>query len=182
MKIELNDYPELQMVHDLLHEIPKGVIAGGLPRDLMTGKDFTDIDVFVSVDDMSELFEYSKIITRFADANKLSIGAVKDYDNGGSIVRVTVSNIDISFISNEMSDIKTLLKSFDLVSSQAWMVQSPIGFEVKVTDKFTEMDKHKVLGFYPKKCRGSYSHIEKVRNKYPDYLVVELADEVVCPF
>ena len=59
MKINLKKHPELKPANELLKIFPKAIIAGGVARDLINGKEFKDVDVFIAARSTVELAKIS---------------------------------------------------------------------------------------------------------------------------
>jgi len=66
MKITLKKHPELKPANELLKIFPKAIIAGGVARDLINGKEFKDVDIFIPAPTAFELAKISISICRFA--------------------------------------------------------------------------------------------------------------------
>jgi hypothetical protein len=173
MKITLNEYPELKAANELLKAIPSAVIAGGVARDLINGKEFEDVDIFIPALTEVELSEISIEIGCFATELKEKPRMEDVYVMSKSIYRVRLSNLDICILYKSVSSTESLISSFDMVSSQAWLEPIEDGFEVKATDLFYELNNKKVLGFY-EEVAGDKRHIERIKGKYPDYLPLSL--------
>ncbi len=90
-----------------------------------------------------------------------------------SWVRIGIANLDICILHEDFNA-KSLVSTFDMVSSQAWLEPVKDGFEVKATDLFYELGKKKVLGFFENISRGS-DHIARIAEKYPEWLPLNLA-------
>jgi hypothetical protein len=182
MNILLKEYPALTTAHKLLKELDSSVIAGGLPRDLLTGKEYTDIDIFVPVLSKPHLVELTIKATRFASEHNLTIDVADYYAYGLDVVRVRLGeNIDLCFMSGDTSKRAekeaptNLFSHFDFVCCQAWMERTEDGFIAHATELFKNLNERKVLGFYPHKGELDSNHAIKVLAKYSDYLLVELA-------
>jgi len=173
MKITLKKHPELKLANELLQVFPGAIIAGGVARDLINGKEFKDVDIFVPSPTAIELARISIRIGRFAVEYKKEDLVLDDaYYMAGRPIRVKIENLDICIL-NEYFTAESLVSTFDMVSSQAWLEPVKDGFEVKATDLFYQLNDKKVLGLYANVSSGS-DHISRIREKYPDYLPLSL--------
>ena len=180
MKITLKKHPELKLADELLKIFPKAIIAGGVARDLINGKEFKDVDIFIPAPTATDLSRISMDIGFFAtelqDKPKF---LVNYFYTTKTLVRIGISNLDICILNDISSDPEKLVSTFDMVSSQAWLEPVKDGFEVKATDLFYELNDKKVLGFY-EEVSGGKGHIERVKEKYPDYLPLSLKYLPLC--
>ena len=200
MKITLKKHPELKLAHDFLQAFPKAIIAGGAARDLINGKPVQDVDIFVTPLSSGELFA-SSLDTQICINEPTVVGIslvamevgcfatkinekptfTECYYRTNTIIRIGFANLDICILSNS-DDINKLMVSFDMVSSQAWLEPTENGFETKATDLFHKLNDKKVLGFY-ENVSGSTGHIERIKEKYPDWLPLSLVQpQPECPF
>jgi hypothetical protein len=183
MNITLKEYPQFATAHELLKELDGAVIAGGCPRDLLNGKPYSDIDIFVRIySDQQDLVEKTLKVAKFAHDRNLTIEPKTYYFFGNSIViRLRIGdNIDVCFMlcigpawSNKQPPIH-LLDNFDFVCCQAWMERTEEGFIAHSTELFKALNDRKILGFYPDRGDLDSEHAEKILAKYPDYLVLKL--------
>ena len=186
MKITLKKHPELKLAHKLLQVFPDAIIAGGAARDLINGKSFKDVDFFIPAPSPFDLARISISIGRFAaDLKKKETLLEDSYDIAtGGPIRISIENLDICIL-HESFTAEKLVSTFDMVSSQAWLEPLKDGFEAAATELFYELNKKKVLGLY-EDLSGSAGHIERVKEKYPDYLPLSLKqpepDFIDCPF
>ena len=174
MKITLKQHPELKLASKLLETIPRAIIAGGVARDLINGKEFKDVDVFIPAPSAVEVSKISIEIGSLAAELKETPIIDGNYHLAKSLVRIGLSNLDICILNGNFGEVANLVSSFDMVSSQAWLEPVKDGFEVKATELFYELNDKKVLGFY-EEVTGSGVHVERVKEKYPDYLPLSLA-------
>ena len=89
-----------------------------------------------------------------------------------SWVRIGIANLDICIL-HENFTAESLVSTFDMVSSQAWLEPVKDGFEVKATDLFYQLNDKKVLGLY-ENVTGSAGHIERIKEKFPGWLSLSL--------
>ncbi len=173
MKITLKKHPELKLANELLQVFPGAIIAGGVSRDLINGKEFKDVDIFVPSPTAIELARISIRIGRFAvEHKKEDLVLDNTYYMAGRPIRVKIENLDICIL-NEKFTAESLVSTFDMVSSQAWLEPVKDGFEVKATDLFYQLNDKKVLGFY-ENVTGSAGHIERIKEKYSGWLPLSL--------
>jgi hypothetical protein len=179
MKITLKKHPELKLAHKLLQLFPDAIIAGGVVRDLINGKAFKDVDFFIPAPSSFELAKISISIGRFAAELKKEETLLEDsYEIAtGGPIRISIENLDICILPNNFTA-ESLVSTFDTVSSQAWLEPVKGGFEAKATELFYELNEKKVLGFY-EAIAGSCQHIERVKEKYPDYLPLSLKQPIL---
>jgi|GEM_PF-1995121 len=201
MNITLKEYPQFATAHELLKELDGAffkegdgaVIAGGLPRDLLNGKPYSDIDIFVRIhSEQQNLVEKTLKVAKFAYDRNLTIEPKTYYFFGNNIViRLRIGdNIDVCFMlcigpawGNKQPPIH-LFDNFDFVCCQAWMERTEDGFIAHGTELFKALNERKMLGHYPVRgslnypVRGSLNsdHAERILAKYPDYMVLELVD------
>ncbi len=182
MKITLKKHPELKLAKELLKIFPGAIIAGGVARDLINGKEFKDVDIFIPAPTAFDIAKISISIGRFAaELKKEEILLEDTYDIAtGGPIRINIENLDICIL-NEYFTVKSLVLTFDMVSSQAWLEPVKGGFEVKATDLFYELNEKKVLGFY-ENVTGSAGHIERIKEKYPNWLPLSLVQPVCDGF
>lgn len=182
MFISIQDYPQFVTAHQLVKEFDGAVIAGGLPRDLLTGKEYADIDIFVPTLSTQHLVELTLQAAKFATEHGLTIEVASYESYGTEVIRLRLGEIiDLCFMSgywDEKDAIETptgLFFHFDFVCCQAWLQRTEEGFIVHATELFHELNERKVLGFYPHKGDMESPHAIKVLAKYDDYLLLELA-------
>jgi hypothetical protein len=182
MLISIKDYPQFASAHQLLHEFDGAIIAGGLPRDLLTGREYGDIDIFVPVLSKPHLVELTIKATKFATKHDLTIEVAGYYAGGLNVIRVRLGeSIDLCFMPENVSTSSDkepptdLFSHFDFVCCQAWMERTEEGFIAHATELFNNLNERKVLGFYPHKGELDSHHAIKVLAKYSDYLLLELA-------
>ena len=175
MKITLKKHPELKLAHKLLQLFPDAIIAGGVARDLINGKSFKDVDFFIPAPSSFDLARISISIGRFADELKKEETLLKDSYGIATCgpVRISIENLDICILHENFTTAESLVSTFDMVSSQAWLEPVKDGFEAAATELFYELNKKKVLGLY-EDVSGSAGHIERIKEKYPDYLPLSL--------
>ncbi len=191
MLISLKDYPQFATAHQLVAEFNGAVIAGGLPRDLLTGKEYRDVDIFIPTQSTEHLVEMTIQAAKFANENGMNISVAGYETYGSNIIRIrledglmNIGDIDLCFApghscGHERDDTNmpaTLLSTFDFVCCQAWMQRTEEGFIAHATPLFHELNERKVLGFYPHKGDLESIHAMKVLAKYNDYLLLELAE------
>jgi len=179
----MKDYPQLAMAHQLLKEFDGAIIAGGLPRDLLTGREYGDIDLFVPIhSEHQHLVEQTLKAAKFAYYRNLSIEPKTYYFLGNApVIRLRIGdNIDVCFVpghASEWSDKKppmALFNEFDFVCCQAWLERTEDGFIAHSTELFKTLNDPKILGFYPNRGYLKSDHAEKILAKYPDYLMLKL--------
>ena len=181
MKIILKKHPELKLANELLKIFPGAIIAGGVARDLINGKEFKDVDIFIPAVAPVELTRISFDIGCFAAELKEKPTFDENYYMANSWVRIGIANLDICILHEDFNA-KSLVSTFDMVSSQAWLEPVKDGFEVKATDLFYALSKKKVLGFYENISRGS-DHIARIIEKYPEWLPLSLVQPAIpVPF
>lgn len=185
MNITLEKYPQFALAHELLKEFEGAVIAGGLTRDLLTGKEYNDndIDIFMPIHSKAYLVELSLKAAKFAHQRNLIIEPLTYFLFEDEIViRLRIGeNIDLCFIEgyhNEFKDAKQPPKSlfdyFDFVCCQAWMERTEEGFIAHSTELFKTLNDRKILGFYPDRSYLNFNHAVNLLPKYADYLKLEL--------
>ena len=184
MLISIKDYPQFALAHQLLHEFDGAIIAGGLPRDMLTGKEYGDIDIFMPIQSKPYLVEFALKAAKFAHERNLTIEP-KTYCFFGNeiVIRLRIGeNIDLCFIEGyptEFKDAKqpprSLFDNFDFVCCQAWMERTEDGFIAHSTELFKNLNDRKILGFYPDRGYLNSNHAMKLLPKYADYLLLELA-------
>ena len=178
MKITLKKHPELKLANELLKLFPKAIIAGGVARDLINGYKFKDVDLFIPAPTAFEVAKIAIRIGRFAAELKKEDLVLDDtYYMAGRPIRINIENLDICILSEDFTA-NSLVSTFDMVSSQAWLEPVKGGFEVKATDLFHELNEKKVLGFY-ENVTGSAGHIGRIKEKYPNYLPLSLVQPVL---
>ena len=173
MKITLKKYPELKWAYKLLKVFSKAIIAGGVPRDLINGRDYEDVDIFIPAPTFMEQSKISMAIGYLAKELKVEPCFNDYYQMPNSIICIEIGNLDICILSQHFSDEGSLVATFDMVSSQAWLEPVKGGFDVKASDLFHELNDKKVLGFYTR-APDDGSHVERIKKKYPDYLPLSL--------
>ena len=171
MKITLKKHPELKLANELLKIFPKAIIAGGAARDLINGKGFKSVDIFIFARTDVELAKISFEIANLVIDEKPSFD--ENYYMANSLIRIGIANLDICLHTVKFGNAEELVSTFDMVLSQAWLEPTKEGFEVKATDLFHHFNKKKILGFYENVSRGS-DHISRIREKYPDYWALSL--------
>ncbi len=171
MKITLKKHPELKPANELLKIFPKAIIAGGVARDLINGKGFKSVDIFIFARTDVELAKISFEIANLVIDEKPSFD--ENYYMANSLIRIGIANLDICLHTVKFGNAEELVSTFDMILSQAWLEPTNDGFEVKATDLFHHFNKRKILGFYANVSRGS-DHISRIREKYPDYLPLSL--------
>ena len=178
MKITLKEHPGLKLANKLLKKFPGAIIAGGVARDLINGKEFKHVDIFIPASTAAKLTKISFDLGCFATELNEEPSIDDNYFMANSQVRFGIANLDICVPNKHFDNAESLVSTFDMVSSQAWLEPTSDGFEVKATELFYELNKKKVLGFY--ECvAGSSDHIARVKEKYPDYLPLSLAQPQV---
>lgn len=182
MFISLKDYPQFATAHQLVKEFDGAVIAGGAPRDLLTGKELGDIDIFIPTLSTPHLVEMTLQAAAMATEHGLSIEVAGYEAYGDEIIRLRLGEIiDLCFMAGgyaEADEIQTptdLFTKFDFVCCQAWLQCTDDGFVAHATELFHELNERKILGFYPHKGSLKSNHAIKVLAKYDDYLLLELA-------
>ena len=183
MNITLKEYPQFATAHELIKEFEVAVIAGGCPRDLLAGKPYSDIDIFVPIhSEQQHLVEQTLKAAKFAYDRNLTTELKTYYifDNG-IVIRLRIGdNIDVCFVPGhafEWGDKKppmSLFNNFDFVCCQAWLERTEDGFIAHSTELFNALNNRKILGFYPDRGSLNSNHAEKILAKYPDYLVLKL--------
>jgi len=185
MNITLKEYPQFATAHQLVKELDGAVIAGGLPRDLLNGKPYSDIDIFCPVhSEQQHLVEMTLKAAKFAYDRNLSVDLKTYYFLGNAIIiRLRIGeNIDVCFVpghASEWGDKKPpteLFDEFDFVCCQAWLERTEEGFIARSTELFNSLNERKILGFYPDRGSLNSDHAERILAKYPDYMVLELAN------
>jgi hypothetical protein len=183
MKISLKQNPELKIAHTFVKESPGAIIAGGIARDFLTGKQYDDVDIFIPSRDQGELIGFVVKVTQFCIQNGLTIETLPGYGDGfyylsGLRVNGRIKAGAIEFVfTDSFLNAESLIENFDMVSSQAWFKPTHEGFEVRNSPLFEELNTRKILGIYPHKAGGRGQHIERIKEKYPDYLPLELASQ-----
>ncbi|MCU7833699.1 MAG: hypothetical protein KZQ83_00490 [gamma proteobacterium symbiont of Taylorina sp.] len=174
MKITLEQHPELKLAHEFIKKFPDAVIAGGVARDLLCNRESNDIDIFMSVSSDIEKINYGIHMGRFFSEKGFDGYETRDhYGFDGHLMQINVGNLDICLMTKDFSKTE-LIDSFDMVSSHAWMEPTDDGFEVKATDLFQKLNDKRILGIYRKKADFREDHIQRICDKYSDYLPLEL--------
>ena len=174
MKIKLKAHPKLKVAHEFVTNHPEVVIAGGVARDILLGKEYDDVDMFAGLG--SNMKDIAKQILALKKAcNDLDLElhlAPAAYDFNA---RFNAGNLNICLLTQEiMSTTEKMVTSFDMVMSQAWLVPTKSGFEVKATDLFHQLNDHKILGYYPDIVHRESEHVARIADKYPEHLLLEL--------
>ena len=173
MKITLKKHPELKLANKLIKKFPGAIIAGGVARDLINGKEFKQVDIFIPASTVAKLTKISFDLGCFAtELNEES--SIHDINfMANSQACFGIANLDICIAHKHFDNAESLVSTFNMVSSQAWLEPTKDGFEVKATDFFHELNNKKILGFYEGVSLGS-DHIVRIIEKYPDYLKLSL--------
>jgi len=178
MKIKVKDHPRLAAAHTLVTNHPEMIIAGGVARDILLGVEYNDVDIFAVTDDNArDIAKQTLVIKQACDDLELDLTLVPTNSYEG--IRFNAGNLDICLpppvggvLTTEM-----LVGSFDMVMSQAWLEPTKYGFKVKATDLFHQLNNHKILGYYSDSIHMRSKHVLRIQDKYPDYLLLELAQE-----
>ncbi len=172
MKITLKKHPELKLANELIKKFPKAIIAGGVARDIINGKEFKDVDIFIPAPTAAKLTKISFDLGYFATELNEEPSIDESYYMANSWVRIGIANLDICILNKNFTA-ESLVSTFDMVSSQAWLEPVIDGFEVKATGLFYQLNDKKVLGLY-ENVTGSAGHIERIKEKYSGWLPLSL--------
>ena len=184
--IILNEkHPALKLAHTFTTGFSGAIIAGGVARDLFNDRSFSVIDIFIQHGNKVEEYEQIMAVTKFCCENKLCFEYCSDYNelnNCFSIKASDLNNVDVklefSFMYKSLLKLpaEKFVKTFDMVSSEAWLEPMEGGFNIGTTERFEELNERKILGIYYSKIEGYYSHINTVAKKYPDYITLGLEE------
>lgn len=171
--IYLKGHPKLKVAHEFVTKYPDAIIAGGVARDILLGREYNDIDIFVP-----ELLTASASENLHGDIRSMEDCIVHNDTYTGYGARYIVGDLDICILPREdMTSIKRLVEQFDMVPSQAWLEPTHDGFNVKATELFHQMNARKVLGYYPGLVKQPSDHLSRIMRTFSsDYLLVALTE------
>lgn len=145
-QIYLSDYPELRKAHELAKHLPNALIAGGAPRDILLGRQFKDIDIFVP----TETSRNQIVVTASAIFKSSSPACFSgdSSDSGGYDDVFIVCNVENVFVWPHpyIDDPQAFVRNNDIRIGEAWMIPTEDGFDVHSTDLSDECLKHGVFG------------------------------------
>lgn len=171
----------LKLAHEFVSKVKHSVIAGGAARDMLTGRKFKDIDIFIPACGSSDLVGEVAIVVDFCHKHNLDFESivgkygseVSSMGDNKVLGVIKTKNIDFIFMTSYRST-QDLIDGFDMVSSQAWLELDGDGFKPQATELFYQLDEKKILGIYPDKANDRYEHIKRICDKYSDYLPLNL--------
>jgi hypothetical protein len=175
--IDLKDHPELKIAHDFVSKIPRAVIAGGVARDILLNgalSDESDIDIFIGCPE-DKISMATLLLEIFNFCNDLNIKPrIVDYYSELCGVRIKAGKLDISMVGHMPNGIEDIISKFDMVSSQAWLVPIPDGFQVCCSDLFQQLHDRSVLGYYPELCMQPSKHVDHIAQRFPGHILLAL--------
>lgn len=180
--IPATHHENLARIHPFLLQNKSVVVAGGCARDIVLGdQPFKDIDVFVPCDDIEELIANVAKVTLFCSNNSISMQQISgSYAEIGAecdlrvIGLIKAGGLDFVFMPKFRNPM-TLVDAFDTVVNQAWLQVTEKGFDVMTTKLFQELHNRKILGIFPAKTGDRTGHAERMLERFPDFLPLELA-------
>lgn len=171
---------ELNIAHQLITMIEGGVIAGGLPRDLLNGTGSNDIDLFIPVDNSFDLTGAVNAIARHCMNEGIQLNHDRKHEYPGYMGRlhirgelVSEGGLDIIFI-DDFGEPFNLASNFDNTLSQAWMLPNETGFDIYASELFQELNERKIIGIIHKYIDDDGAHVERVRARYPNYFALNI--------
>ena len=155
-EINLRDHPKLAEAHEFVKNRTDAVIAGGVARDILLGREYNDIDIFVA----DSLIRWGDVDDEIRAMDHCVVHE-DTYTNYGS--RFIVGNLDISVLPRDkMAGIQCLMDQFDMVYSQAWLEPTADGFTAKSTELFDDMHERRIIGYYPTRIKGESDHVTRI--------------------
>jgi hypothetical protein len=167
-QIKLKDHPKLKAAHEFVTNYPDAIIAGGVARDLLLDREYSDIDIFVP-DPLEKTTAYKLYgaISRISEDQKrrANLSAI------GEVV------LDIKIMDrDQMISIEGLLEEFEIALNQAWLERTDDGFEVHSTPLFDSLAKHKIFGYYPDLVNQTSDHLQRIYDSFnSEYELLALA-------
>ena len=168
----------MKIAHKFVDKIPRAVIAGGVARDILINGELSgesDIDIFIGEEESKSNMP-RRLLDIFNVCNDLKIKPeIVDSYSELCGVRMKAGVLDISLVGYMANGIDDIISKFDMVSSQAWLVPIPEGFEVCCTDLFTQLNKRKVLGYFPTLLMQPSIHIDRIADRFPKHILLALS-------
>jgi len=176
--MKISESPALIQACEFVKHFPTALVAGGVARDIILGREFNDVDIFMESGSCpSERAKQILDIQHKCQALGLEI-EVQDSYYPYSEVGLTAGFLDICIIHNDTTVPEKLVETFDMVASQAWLEFKGYVAVAHSTKLFKEFNEHKVLGYYPSLAKHPFDHIDRISVRYPDYLPLALEKRV----
>lgn len=176
----------MQQVVDILSEAKEqglyAFVSGGFVRDTILGKPIKDIDVFVL---HGKRYKFESIDTVLPDvsANNLMLplkyGNYRTIGGSGTNIREDVLNIeqypysqvDVIYLNHITPE--NACYNFDCSICQCYAILNDNGeLEIRVSKDFMDYVNNNIIYLYSD-IQTTDSHIDRVKNKYPDAIFVE---------
>lgn len=132
--------------------VPEFYLAGGFFRDLLNGREWKDIDVFIPGDEPLEDAE---------ECHRYDLAKVAEFTFNKHLVNVIKLNHAHTF--------ESILERMDIGLCQIGMK----GHEVFATQAYLDDVANKTITvLHPPESEQDYDHLKRVQAKYPDFEVV----------
>jgi hypothetical protein len=155
---------------------PTCILAGGAPRDWYFGDVANDLDFYVYFrPDLHIWFRENQLekvgLKNFKVKGKSDFDFPENYKHNPHLIAVYEGTYKKEKVQIMFMDEKTftcVVPLFPFGICQAWWK----GREVNVTQDFEKSVEHKVLWLLNELYSDEDGYIEKIRNKFPDYLYI----------
>ena len=169
-RIKLENHPKLKEAHRFVTKYSDAIIAGGVARNIILGREYNKIDIFVP-----EPLSESTCYQLYGETFRIN----KEKEHRSDSHRLFNNNeVDLSIKIMPRSEtvcFEELVEQSSIVMDQAWLEPVEGGFKVYSSDLFEQLNKHKIIGYDLGGINNDAEDLKEIRNEFgDDYLLLAI--------